>query len=124
MLSANTTPKGVRGVPQGTTIYTFANGTAFAQGNWGTKTSGESLVGELGPELLVRNGHYQTIGDKSAEIISYRKGDIIFNADQTAQIMKYGEIIRGRKRGKAFADGTENNSSTPSLLSIIKDSGL
>ena len=109
----------------GADIYNFANGTAFAQGNWGTKTSGESLVGELGPELLVRNGHYQTIGDKSAEIISYRKGDIIFNADQTAQIMKYGEIIRGRRRGKAFAEGTEKgNKRTPLLLSKIKDLGL
>lgn len=115
-------------VNAGTPIYGiqgFANGTAFAQGNWGTKTSGKSLVGELGPELLVRNGHYQTIGDKSAEIISYRKGDIIFNADQTAQIMKYGEIIRGRRRGKAFAEGTEkDNKGTPSLLSKIKDLGL
>ena len=39
--------------------------------------------------------------------------------------MKYGEIIRGRRRGKAFAEGTEKDvKGTPPLLSKIKDLGL
>jgi len=55
---------------------TARKGVAFARGNWGTKDSGTALVGELGMELLVRNGKFQTIGDDGAEFVSYKKGDI------------------------------------------------
>lgn len=55
---------------------TARKGVAFARGNWGTKDSGTALVGEMGMELLVRNGKFQTIGDDGAEFISYKKGDI------------------------------------------------
>ena len=54
----------------------YARGTAFARGNWGTRSSGTALVGELGEELLVRDGRFQTIGDNGAEFVSYKKGDI------------------------------------------------
>jgi len=54
----------------------YARGTAFAHGNWGTKGSGTALVGELGTELLIRGGKFQTIGDNGAEFVSYQKGDI------------------------------------------------
>jgi len=83
-----------------------AQGTAFAQGNWGTPTGGEALVGELGKEILVRDGRYRVIGENAAEIIKYRKGDIIFNAEQSEQILRYGKIKHGRKRARAYADGT------------------
>lgn len=55
------------------------NGTAFEKGNWGTKDSGIALGGELGQELLVRNGHFYTIGDDSAEFFKYRKNDIVYS---------------------------------------------
>ena len=54
----------------------YARGTALARGNWGTRGSGTALVGELGTELLVRDGRFQTIGDNGAEFVSYKKGDI------------------------------------------------
>lgn len=82
------------------------NGTAFSQGSWGTKDSGVALVGELGQELLVRNGRYYTIGDDSAEFIKYQKGDIIFNAAQTREIFEKGKITSSSKRGKTYANGT------------------
>ena len=81
-------------------------GTAFAKGNWGTKNSGDALGGELGQELIVRDGRFFTIGDDSAEFFHYKKGDIIFNAEQTRQIFKNGKITHGSGRGKAFATGT------------------
>jgi TP901 family phage tail tape measure protein len=87
----------------------YANGTtgkAFAQGNWGTKDSGVALGGELGTELLVRDGRWYTIGEDSAEFFGYKKGDIIFNADQTKEIFEKGKITHGSGRGKALADGT------------------
>jgi len=83
-----------------------AYGTAFSQGNWGTKSSGTALMGELGQELLVRDGHFYTVGDNSAEFVNYKKGDIIFNHEQTKQIFEHGRILYGQKRAHALAGGT------------------
>lgn len=104
----------VGSVPSGTTTTTtttksgkaHANGTAYAQGNWGTKDSGIALGGELGEEIIVRDGHWQTIGENGAEFFKYQRGDIIFNADQTESLLKYGKIASGNKRGSAYAEGT------------------
>lgn len=82
------------------------NGTAFARGNWGTRTSGTALGGELGQELIVRGGRFFTIGDEGAEFFNFQKGDIIFNADQTKQIFEKGKIVHGKKRGQALVEGT------------------
>ena len=87
----------------------FAGGTvgsASKHGDWGTKASGKALVGELGQELLVRDGQYYTIGDNGAEFINYKKGDIIFNAGQTRQLFEQGKIANGQTRGRAYANGT------------------
>lgn len=91
------------------------DGTAFKAGSWGTKNSGTALGGELGEELVVRNGKFFTIGSDSAEFFSYKKDDIIFNAEQTKQIFEKGRITHGRRRGRAlyegsaFAKGTSGN---------------
>ena len=58
----------------------MANGTAFKSGNWGAKNSGVALMGELGTELLVRNGQWHTVGENGAGFYGYRKGDIILNS--------------------------------------------
>ena len=55
---------------------TAHKGVSFAGGNWGTKSSGVALVGEENPEILVRNGRWQLIGENSAEFVAYKKGDI------------------------------------------------
>lgn len=80
-------------------------GTANAQGNWGIKESGRTLVGELGQEIWVhsKDGTFETVGDNGAEFINPEKGDIIFNHMQTRQLLDKGNITG---RGKAYADGT------------------
>lgn len=83
-----------------------ANGTAYANGNWGAKDSGVALGGELGREIVVRDGKWFTVGDNGAEFFSYKKNDIIFNADQASQLLENGKITHGKKRGKSFAEGT------------------
>ena len=83
-----------------------AQGTAYAKGKWGTDNSGIALGGELGQELVVRNGRFFTIGDDSAEFFQYQKGDIIFNTEQTRQILANGKITNGAKRGVSYAEGT------------------
>ncbi len=83
-----------------------AYGTAWKNGNWGTKESGIALMGELGEELVVRGSNWFTVGEDSAGFYKYQKGDIIFNADQTKQIFEKGKITNGNKRGATFAQGT------------------
>ena len=105
----------------------YANGTtgrSFAQGNWGTKDDGTALMGELGPELLVRNGRWYTVGEDSAEFVGYKKGDIIFNADQTREIFEKGKITHGNGRGKALASGTAFGSGSGGLGRANKDSSV
>lgn len=86
-----------------------ANGTAnhaFKNGDWSTKDSGTALMGELGQELIVRDGRFFTVGDNGAEFVSYKKGDIIFNHKQTEELFKNGYVTSGGGRGVALASGT------------------
>ena len=85
-----------------------ADGTAYANGNWGAPKTETSLVGELGPEILVRNGKWTTVGENGAEFTQVKKGDIIFNHKQSEQLLKNGYVTG---RGKAYASGTWKNAS-------------
>ena len=81
-----------------------AVGTAFSNGSWGApKGDKQALVGELGPEILVRDGRWQTIGENGAEFREIKKGDIIFNHKQSRDLLKNGYVTG---RGKAYAEGT------------------
>ena len=51
-------------------------GKSHANGSNGDAPSGTHLGGELGEEIVVRNGNYFTIGKDSAEFFKYKKGDI------------------------------------------------
>lgn len=83
-----------------------AYGTAFASGKWGVNGSGTALGGELGKELVVRDGRFFTIGDNGAEFFNYKPNDIIFNAAQTESLLKYGGIKGAKPRGTTFASGS------------------
>mgnify|MGYP005778442755 CR=1 FL=1 len=90
--------------------YRFNNwrGQANASGNWGVKKGGTSLVGELGQEILVRDGHFETIGDNGAEFIQTRPNDIIFNHKQTEALLKNGYVT---SRGKMIGGNANVNGS-------------
>lgn len=79
-----------------------AHGTARAQGTWGNDHPGKTLVGELGPELVVRGSEYFTVGDNGAEMVDLKKDDIVFNHEQTAGILNNRKI---NSRGEALAQG-------------------
>lgn len=81
-------------------------GTAYKAGDWGTKGSGVALMGEMGPEMVVHNGKWFLAGENSAEFVPYRRGDIIFNAEQTRQLLQNGKIQNGAKRGISYLEGT------------------
>lgn len=78
-------------------------GTAFKTGSWGAPRTETSLVGELGPELLVRGNRWTTVGDNGAEFTQVKKGDIIFNHKQTEDLLSKGYVTG---RGKAYSSGT------------------
>lgn len=83
----------------------FAYGTKL-RGDWGVKTSGMALGGELGMEVLVRDGKYYTIGATGAEFFEHKPGDIIFNAAQSKELLEKGKITNAAPRGKAFSSGS------------------
>ena len=91
---------------KGASFAQGSTGRAFKSGDWGIKSNGVALGGELGPELLVRDGKYRLIGENSAEFFQHRKNDIIFNAEQTREIFEKGFITGSNTRGRAFAQGT------------------
>ena len=81
-----------------------AEGTALVSGNWAVQSNEQNtLVGEVGRELIVRGGRFFTVGDNGAEMFDIKKGDIVFNHEQTEALLKNGHISG---RGKAYADGT------------------
>jgi hypothetical protein len=106
--------------------YTMANGTAhasgtaFADGNWGAPKTETALTGELGPEILVRNGKWTIVGENGAEFTQVKKGDIIFNHKQSKSLLEHGYVTG---RGKAYAGGTVNSSGSAYAFSTIGMSG-
>ena len=82
-----------------------AGGTAKASGNWGNAQGGKTLVGELGPEIVVDpyTGKWYTVGDNGAEFRNIPSGAIVFNHLQSEAILKNGYI---NSRGKALINGS------------------
>lgn len=82
-------------------------GTAKASGDWAIHSGGMSLLGELGQEIVVRDGRFFTVGDNGAQFVKLFPGDIVFNHKQTEELLKNGQIS---SRGKAYAEGSTGHS--------------
>ena len=85
------------------TMHSYAKGS-----NVGLEHDQRALIGEVGYEGLVRQNCFSLIGKNGAEMMSLKKGDIIFSHSQTKELLKNGKI---HSRGKAvgthsYADGT------------------
>ena len=65
----------------------------------------QALVGEVAPELLVRNGQAQLIGKRGAEFMNLKKGDVIFNHIDTEKLLNGIGGIRGKLIGGGFVNG-------------------
>ena len=94
-----------------------------ATGNIGlAKAAGTpTLMGELGPELVVQNGHYFVAGQNGAEMVGLGKDAIVFNHLQTEQLLKNG-MSKGRGRAvtnerNAVAFATGNINGGPAMAS-------
>lgn len=88
-------------------IGAYAGGSAQ---DWALPQNENALVNETGkPESIVRNGRWFMIPG-GAHIQSLKKGDIIFNAAQTQELLKNGRVISGGGHGRvALANGTAYN---------------
>ena len=82
------------------------HGASFAHGNWGLKgNQSGALINEEKPEIIVRDGRWFIMNDGYPTFANLKKNDIIFNGDQTEQILKYGRV-RGSHAQVVHADGT------------------
>jgi len=95
-------------------IHTIGSGpTINATGNIGlAKAAGTpTLMGELGPELVVSNGRYFIAGQNGAEMVGLDKDAIVFNHLQTEQLLKNGmskgrgRAVTNERNAVAFAKG-------------------
>lgn len=81
---------------------------ATAKGN--IALSKGTLMGELGPELVVSNGHYFTVGENGAEFVDLADDAIVFNHLQTKKLLGSGSTGRGtpvtnERKATALASG-------------------
>ena len=90
------------------------SGGGTAAGNFGQAKAAGTLMGELGPELVVQNGRYFVAGQHGAEFVNLKDDAIVFNHLQTEQLLKKGmSSTRGRavtneRNAVAFAQGNIN----------------
>lgn len=85
------------------------SGTAKVSGDWGNKNPGQTLVGELGREIVVdpHTGRWYTVGDNGAEFVNIPKNAIVFNNAQTEDLLSHGFVA---SRAVALVNGTVHNS--------------
>ena len=107
-VNANAPSKGSGGAngtahADGTAHLPHLVGHANAQGNWGTKTGGLTLVGELGREIVVDpgSGTWHTVGDNGAEFAYIPAGSIVFNHLQSQALLDRG-FVNSRGLSKAY----------------------
>ena len=111
-VNANAPSKGSGGAngtahADGTAHLPHLVGHANAQGNWGTKTGGLTLVGELGREIVVDpgSGTWHTVGDNGAEFTYIPAGSIVFNHLQSESLLERG-FVNSRAKGMSNVTGT------------------
>lgn len=91
-----------------------ASGTARANGDWGNKHPGKTLVGELGREMVVSGSRFYTVGNNGAEFVNIPQGAIVFNHVQTEELLSNGFTA---SRAVALASGTSPDISGTAFVS-------
>ena len=89
-------------------------GSAYAKG---------TLMGELGPELVVQNGRYFVAGQNGAEFVDLANDAIVFNHLQTERLFKNGmspdrgKAVTNERVAAAFAHGNWNGGEAKGTVS-------
>lgn len=99
------------------TAYNVLNyRNAYASGSVALGSNELALTNELGKESIVRNGKWMLLPG-GAHFEHLKKGDIVFNAKQTSELLKSGRVTSGGGHARAYASGT---TSTANLLNWNK----
>lgn len=94
----------------GSNAFNFTHAT----GNVGVANAKGTLMGELGPELVVSHGRYFVAGQNGAEFIDLSDDAIVFNHLQTEQLLKHGmstqrgQAVTNEYNAVSFATGNVN----------------
>lgn len=85
----------------------YANGSSK---DWRLPADETALVNEVGTESIVRDGKWMTLPG-GAHMENLQKGDIIFSAAQTKELVETGKVLSGGGHGRvigstSYADGS------------------
>lgn len=105
---------------------TYKLATAKGQNQAMVTGSRKTLMGELGPELVVSNGHYFIVGQNGAEFVNLANDAIVFNHLQTQQLLSNGKASRGKaitneRAATSFATGNVEGPAMASAASALAD---
>lgn len=94
-----------------------------AKGNVALAKGAKTLMGELGPELVVSNGHYFVAGENGAEFVNLADDAIVFNHLQTKKLLQNGSAGRGmavtnEKKATSMATGNAMASASDALAEL------
>lgn len=92
---------------------------------WKTKNNNVALTGELGQELVVHGNRWWTVGDNGAEFSQIPQGSVVFDANQTKELLSKGFVnSRGTANlfGTAYRLGSGSSSSKKKSSSSKKKS--
>lgn len=85
---------------------------------------GKTLMGELGPELVVSNGHYFIVGQNGAEFVDLADDAIVFNHLQTQSLLNNSGIsgrgtpVTNEKKATSLATGNAMASASDALAQL------
>lgn len=94
-----------------------------AKGNVALAKGTKTLMGELGPELVVSDGHYFIVGENGAEFVNLADDAIVFNHLQTKKLLQNGSAGRGmaitnEKKATSMATGNAMASASDALAEL------
>ena len=86
--------------------------------------SQKTLMGQLGPELVVSNGHYSLVGQNGAEMVDLADDAIVFNHLQTKRLLSNGRTGRGtpitnQRNAVSWATGNVNGPAMASAAAVL-----
>lgn len=97
--------------------------TGSATGNVAL-AKGKTLMGELGPELVVSNGRYFIVGQSGAEFVDLEDDAIVFNHLQTQKLLSSSGIsgrgtpVTNEKKATSLATGNAMASASDALAQL------
>lgn len=112
---------------KGTTKHLPSNSAdyVYATGNFANARG--TLMGELGEELYVTNGHYYIAGAAGPEFVDLPDDAIVFNHLQTKRLLQNGKVsthgkpVTNEKKATSFATGNAEGPAMASARSVLEE---